>query len=88
MLLDAYLRTRVCLIYYGPRGAHVVRTRWDSGCVHCQTQNSELRVPLGNVEHSGWVAGDLRATLDVDPNPNGILPLQWRLRQRPSVQLY
>ena len=35
-----------------------------------------LGVPLGSAEHSGWVAGDLRGTLDVDPNPNGILPLQ------------
>ena len=35
----------------------------------------ELGVPLGSVEHGGWVAGDLRDTLDVDPNPNGILPL-------------
>ena len=34
-----------------------------------------LGVPLGNAEHSGRVVGDLRGTLDVNPNPNGILPL-------------
>ena len=39
------------------------------------TRNSELGVPLGSAEHGGRVAGDLRGTLDVDPNPNGILPL-------------
>ena len=43
------------------------------------TQSSGLRVPLGSAEHGGRVAGDLRGTLDVDPNPNGILPLH-RLR--------
>ena len=35
---------RVYLIYYGPRGAHVVRTRRDGGCAHRRTQNSELGV--------------------------------------------
>ena len=39
------------------------------------TQNSELGVHLGSVEHGRWVAGDLRGTLDIDPNPNRILPL-------------
>ena len=53
----------------------MVHTRQDSGCVHCRTQNSELRVHIGNAEHGGQVAGDLQATLDVNPNPNGILPL-------------
>ena len=38
------------------------------------TRSSGLGVPLGSVEHGRWVAGDLWATLDVDPNPNGILP--------------
>ena len=42
------------------------------------TRSSGLGVPLGSAEHGGWVAGDLRGTLDVDPNPNGILPLQRR----------
>ena len=40
-----------------------------------RTRSSGLGVPLGSVELRRWVAGDLRATLDVDPNPNGILPL-------------
>ena len=40
------------------------------------TRNSELRVRLGSAEHSGQVVGDLRGTLDIDPNPNGILLLQ------------
>ena len=40
------------------------------------TPSSELGVPLGNAEHGGRVAGDLRDTLNVDPNPNGIDPLQ------------
>ena len=39
------------------------------------TWSLELRVCLSSVEHGGWVAGDLRGTLDIDPNPNGILPL-------------
>ena len=39
------------------------------------TRSSELRVPLGSAEHGGRVAGDLRGTLDIDPNPNGIVPL-------------
>ena len=39
------------------------------------TWSSGLGVPLGSVEHGGRVVGDLRDTLDVDPNPNGILPL-------------
>ena len=39
------------------------------------TPSSELGVPLGNAEHGGRVAGDLRDTLNVDPNPNGIVPL-------------
>ena len=54
----------------------MVRTRWDSGCAHHWTRNLELRVHLSNAEHGRQVAGDLQATLDVDPNPNGILPLQ------------
>ena len=40
------------------------------------TPSSGLGVPLGSAEHGGRVAGDLRDTLDVDPNPNGIVPLQ------------
>ena len=40
-----------------------------------RTQSSGLGVPLGSAEHGGQVAGDLRGTLDVDPNPNRILPL-------------
>ena len=51
--------------------------------MHHRTRNSELGtrssglgVPLGSAEHGGRVAGDLRDTLVVDPNPNGILPLQ------------
>ena len=39
------------------------------------TQSSGLGVPLGSAEHGGWVAGDLQGTLDVNPNPNGILLL-------------
>ena len=39
------------------------------------TRSSGLAVPLGGAEHGGRVAGGLRDTLDVDPNPNGILPL-------------
>ena len=42
----------------------------------CAPSDSELRVPLGSAEHGGRVAGDLRGTLDIDPNPNGIVPLQ------------
>ena len=53
----------------------MVRTRRDSGCVHHWTQNSELGVHLSSAEHGGWVAGDLQGTLDIDPNPNRILPL-------------
>ena len=82
VLFDCQLRTQVCLIYYGPRGAHVVRTRQDGGCAHRWTWNSELgtrssglRVPLGSAEHGGQVVRGLWNTLDVDPNPNGILPL-------------
>ena len=41
------------------------------------TRSSGLGVPLGSAEHGGWVAGDLRGILDVNPNPNGILPLHW-----------
>ena len=47
------------------------------------TRNSELGtpslglgVPLGSAEHGGRVARGLRGTLDIDPNPNGIVPLQ------------
>ena len=40
------------------------------------TQNSEFGVCLSNAEHGRQVAGDLQATLDVDPNPNQILLLQ------------
>ena len=39
------------------------------------TRSSGLGVPLGSAEHGGRVAGDLWGTLDVDPNPNRILPL-------------
>ena len=39
------------------------------------TPSSGLGIPLGSAEHGGRVAGDLRGTLNVDPNPNGILPL-------------
>ena len=42
------------------------------------TPSSGLGVPLGSAEHGGRVAGDLRDTLNVDPNPNGIVPLQRR----------
>ena len=52
-------------------------TNADGGCAHHWTRNSELGVRLGSAEHGGWVAGDLRGTLDIDPNPNGILLLQW-----------
>ena len=48
--------------------------------MHRWTRNSELGVPLGSVEHGGRVAGDLRDTLDIDPNPNGILPLHHLLK--------
>ena len=51
-------------------------TNVDGSFVHHQTQNSELRVRLGSAEHGGWVVGDLWGTLDINPNPNGILPLQ------------
>ena len=40
-----------------------------------RTRSLGLGVPLGSAEHGGQVAGDLRGTLDIDPNPNGILPL-------------
>ena len=53
----------------------MVRTRRDGGCAHRRTRNSELGVPLGSAEHGGQVARDLRDTLNVDPNPNGIVPL-------------
>ena len=39
------------------------------------TRSSGLGVPLSSAEHGRRVAGDLQGTLDVDPNPNGILPL-------------
>ena len=39
------------------------------------TRSSGLGVPLGSVEHGGRVARGLRGTLDIDPIPNGILPL-------------
>ena len=39
------------------------------------TPSSGLGVPLGSAEHGGWVARGLRGTLDIDPNPNGIVPL-------------
>ena len=48
-----------------------------------RTRSSGLGVPLGSAEHGGRVAGDLQDTLDVDPNPNGILPLH---RVKPSRQ--
>ena len=60
----------------------MVRTRRDGGCAHRRTRNSELGtrssglgVPLGSAEHGGRVARGLRGTLDIDPNPNGIVPL-------------
>ena len=40
------------------------------------TRSSGLGVPLCSAEHGGRVAGDLQGTLDIDPNLNGILPLQ------------
>ena len=43
--------------------------------MHHRNRNLEFRIPLSSAEHGGRVAGDLRGTLDVDPNPNGILPL-------------
>ena len=39
------------------------------------TRSSGLGVPLSSAEHGGRVARGLRGTLDIDPNPNGILPL-------------
>ena len=45
------------------------------------TPSSGLGVPLSSAEHSGRVAGDLWGTLDVDPNPNGIV----LLHRRPST---
>ena len=39
------------------------------------TRSSGLRVPLGSAEHGGRVVRGLWGTLDVDPNPNGILLL-------------
>ena len=50
------------------------------------TRSSGLGVPLGSAEHGGWVARGLRDTLNVDPNPNRIVPLQrrcgfWMARQ-------
>ena len=39
------------------------------------TPSSGLGVPLGSAEHGGQVARGLRDTLNVDPNPNGIVPL-------------
>ena len=39
------------------------------------TRSSGLGVPLGSAEHGGRVARGLRGTLNVDPNPNGIVPL-------------
>ena len=42
------------------------------------TRSSGLGGPLGSVEHGGRVAGDLWGTLDINPNPNGIVPLQRR----------
>ena len=44
------------------------------------TRSSGLGVPLGNAEHGRQVVGDMRGTLDVDPNLNGILPLHHTLR--------
>ena len=50
--------------------------------MHRRTRNSELGtrssglgVPLGSAEHGGRVARGLQDTLNVDPNPNGIVPL-------------
>ena len=42
------------------------------------TPSSGLGVPLGSAEHGGRVAEDLRDTLNVNPNPNGIVPLHRR----------
>ena len=44
----------------------------------CTLLDSELGTwssGLGSAEHGGRVAGDLRGTLDINPNPNRILPL-------------
>ena len=41
----------------------------------CALSDLELGVHLGSAEHGRWVAGDLQGTLDIDPNPNGILLL-------------
>ena len=60
-------------MWYVQGGMVAVRT------VRLGTQNSELRVPLGSAEHGGQVARGLRGTLDIDPNPNGILPLHLRV---------
>ena len=43
------------------------------------TRSSGLGVPLGSAEHGRRVARGLRGTLDIDPNPNGIVPLQRHL---------
>ena len=53
----------------------MVHTRQDGGCVHCWTQNLELRVCFGSAEHGRWVGEDLQATLGISPNLNGIFPL-------------
>ena len=67
-------------MWYVQGGTVAVRT------VGLGTRNSELGtpslglgVPLGSAEHGGRVAGDLQGTLNVDPNPNGIVPLQREL---------
>ena len=45
------------------------------------TRSSGLGVPLSSAEHGRRVAGDLRDTLNVDPNPNRIVPLHRSIRK-------
>ena len=49
---------------------------WGPSDSELGTRSSGLGVPLGSAEHGRWVARGLRGTLDIDPNPNGIVPLQ------------
>ena len=62
-------------MWYVQGGTVAVRT------VGLGTRNSELGVPLGSAEHGGRVARGLQGTLNVDPNPNGIVPLHRSLAE-------
>ena len=46
-----------------------------------------LGVPLGSAEHGGRVARGLQGTLDVDPNPNGIVPLHRLARKLLQIKV-